>query len=62
MLFVILKFSAFSLLLTHKNAYKVYNVESWFFKSFIVNQGLDEINHLSFKQKGYFKSIFKLFL
>ena len=41
----------FSVLLTRKYGYKVYNVESYFFNLFIINQTLDEVSHLSLTQK-----------
>ena len=48
----------FSVLLTHKYAYKVWNVcservKSYFLNLFIINQNPDEVSHLSFKQKRH---------
>ena len=45
----------FSVLLTHKYAYKIYNAQSYFFNSFITNQTLDKKSHLSFKQMAHNK-------
>ena len=38
-------------ILTHKCAFKVQHVESYFFNLFIINQTHDKVSHLLFKQK-----------
>ena len=58
----ILKMTAFSVLLTRKYAYKVYNAESYFFNLFIINHTLDKVSHWSFKQKGNNKTISLFYL
>ena len=47
----------YGVLLTPKYAYKVENVESYFFNLFIISQTLDEVSHLKFKQNGHNKTI-----
>ena len=39
--------------LTHKCAYKVQNVESYFLNIFFINQTQDKVRHLLFKQKEH---------
>ena len=43
----------FSLLLTHKHTYKVLKCGELFLNLFIINQTLEIVSHLLFKQKGH---------